>query len=453
MTPRGRPVGGHPSLDGTTLFGKWNGQIEVPGMPIDIGVNFTREDAGTIAIPIQNVLDLPLEGVTREGRSVRFAITAVPGDPVFRGWFDTVDLIAGDFTQAGQRFAFALQRGELTGAERPQEPRSPWPYHSEDVLYRSGDVSLAGTLTLPDGDGPFTAVLLITGSGAHDRNESLVGHKPFLVLADTLTRAGYAVLRVDDRGVGGSGGDKAQTDYDTLCTDVLAGVDYLRGRPEIDPDRIGLLGHSEGGYLAPLAAQREPGAIAFVIMLAGPAVPGHEVLVRQTELITRVVGLTPAEAAAQVNFIRELVALLKMGKLDRAQELSHQRLIEQTQALPPEQRPSPEQLAVHNPVTINYAAFVTYDPAPALAALDVPVLATYGERDLQVPAAQNEPALRGALADNPDATVHTLDGLNHLLQPAISGNPTEYASIETTLAPQVLDLVGSWLTDRFPPAH
>lgn len=453
MRPSRRPVGGRTSVAGAALIGEWNGQIEVPGTSIDIGVTFTREDAGTIAIPTQNALDLPLEGVARDGRSVSFAVSAVPGDPVFQGRFDTVDLIAGEFTQAGQSFPFTLQRGELTGAARPQEPRPPWPYHSEDVLYLSEDVSLAGTLTLPYGDGPFTAVLLITGSGAHDRNESLVGHKPFLVLADSLTRAGYAVLRVDDRGVGGSGGDKAQTDYDTLSTDVLAGVDYLRGRPEIDPDRIGLLGHSEGGYLAPLAVQREPGAIAFVIMLAGPAVPGHEVLVRQTELITRVIGLAPAEAVAQVEFIRELVALLMASELDRAQELSHLRLIEQTQALPPERRPSPEQLAAQNPVTINYAAFVTYDPAPALAVLDVPVLAAYGERDLQVPPAQNEPPLREVLAENPDATIHTLDGLNHLLQPAITGDPTEYASIETTLAPQVLDLVSSWLTERFPPAH
>jgi uncharacterized protein len=451
MSSRRLTVGGHPPMDGAALVGQWNGKIEVPGMPIDVGVTFTREDAGTIAIPTQNVFDLPLEGIARGGRSVRFAVSAVPGDPVFRGRFDTVDRIAGEFTQSGQRFPFTLQRGETVVA-RPQEPRPPWPYRSEEVLYCNGDVSLAGTLTLPNGGGPFTAVLLITGSGAHDRNESLVGHKPFLVLADTLTRAGYAVLRVDDRGVGGSGGDKARTDYDTLSTDVLAGVHYLRGRPEIDPDRIGLLGHSEGGYLAPLAAQREPGAIAFVIMLAGPAVPGHEVLVRQTELITRVVGLAPAEAAAQVDFIRELVALLIAGKLDRAQELSHQWLIEQAQVLPPEQRPSSEQLAAQNPVATNYAAFVTYDPAPALTALAVPVLAAYGARDLQVPAAQNEPALRRALADNPDATIRTLDGLNHLLQPAITGNPTEYASIETTLSPQVLDLVSSWLTERFPPA-
>ena len=163
-------------------------------------------------------------------------------------------------------------------------------------------MQLAGTLTLPAGPGPFTAVLLVSGSGPQDRDEALLGHKPFLVLADTLTRAGYAVLRVDDRGVGGSTGDLNGSDYDVLTGDITAGVDFLRARPDIT--RVGLLGHSEGGYLAPLAAQRD-GDVAFVVLMAGPTVPGDQVLEAQNRLMLAAAGQTPAQIEAQIATIRQ----------------------------------------------------------------------------------------------------------------------------------------------------
>jgi pimeloyl-ACP methyl ester carboxylesterase len=293
-------------------------------------------------------------------------------------------------------------------------------------------------------------VVLATGSGAQNRDEELFGHKPFLLLADILTRAGYAVLRVDDRGIGGSGGQLLESNYDQLTADLVAGVDFLRGRPEINRDRIGVLGHSEGGYLAPLVAQRTP--LAFVIMMAGPAASGEEVLALQNQLLLESAGAPPELVGNQVAYVRTLVALLRAEDYDRARALAVRQLVTQATGLPPEQQPAPEQIEAQVASTVNpyYRSWAVHDPAPALQALRVPVLAFYGGADLQVPAGQNEPLMRSLLTGNPDATVRTLPGLNHMMQPAVNGGLDEYATIDTTVDPSALELVRSWLTQRFP---
>ena len=352
---------------------------------------------------------------------------------------------------AGQTSPFRLGRGTPAPPARPQEPQPPLPYRTEDISYPSGDLTLAGTLTLPEGAGPFAAVVMITGSGAQDRDEAVAGHRPFLVLADALTRAGYAVLRTDDRGVGGAGGDYSRATYEGLAGDVLAGVAHLAARPEIDPARIGLFGHSEGGYLAPLAAREAPGAVAFTVLMAGPAVSGEDMLVRQNELLLARAGSPPEQVEAQVAYLRELAVLLRAEEYDRATELTRARIVEQATALPPAQRPTPEQVDAQVSALISpvVRALVTYDPTAALVELSVPVLAFYGEKDLQVDAEQSRPRAVELLSGGPDATVVTLPGLNHLMQPADTGSPAEYAGIETTVAPEVLDLVTGWLQERF----
>jgi uncharacterized protein len=343
----------------------------------------------------------------------------------------TVDVLAGDWHS----------RIKVPGPQRPQEPRPPFPYRSENVAYRNGEVDLAGTLTLPQGPGPFTALLLVTGSGPQDRDETVAGHKPFLVLADALTRAGYAVLRMDDRGVGGSSGDLAGTDYDKLAGDIVAGVGYLRSRPDVV--RVGLLGHSEGGYLVPLAAQRSAD-VAFVVSMAGPAVPGDQVLELQERLLLGAAGLPPDQVEAQVAAVRELVGLVRAEDYTGARAPARRVLV--GEGVPPDQID-----ARLTYLTSRYfRALAVHDPAHSLDALAVPVLAFYGGKDLQVPADQSVPVLRARLADNPDVTIKTFPGLNHLMQPATSGAPTEYATIETTLAPEVLDLIIRWLKQRYP---
>ena len=258
------------------------------------------------------------------------------------------------------------------------------------------------------------------------------------------------MLRVDDRGVGGSTGDLQQASLDDLTGDALAGLAFLKGRAEIDPAKIGLLGHSEGGDLAPLVAQRAgAGGVAFVVLMAAPAVTGEEVLVLQNRLLFQQAGAPPEQVQAQIDYVRNLSQLLRAEDYDAARQLSRDRIAQQTSALPEDQRPSAEEVEAQLPATPAYRAVLTYDPAPALRALQVPVLAIYGAKDLQVPPTQSEPALRTLLAGKPDVTIRTFSDLNHLMQPATTGAITEYPTIDTTISVEVLNLVTNWMSERF----
>ncbi len=328
---------------------------------------------------------------------------------------------------------------------RPQDPKPPYPYRSEDVTYRNGDITIAGTLTEPEGSGPFPAMLMITGSGPQDRDEDLMGHRPFQLLADTFTRAGYAVLRTDDRGVGGTGGVLDDATYADLAADAAAGVGFLRGRPEIDPAKVGLFGHSEGGYLAPLVAARPGSNIAFAVLMAGPSVVGADVLIEQNKAIMAAAGSPQNEIDDQVRYLTEWSALLRAGDAEGAKAYATQH----NDSLPEGERAP--QSAVDSFNTPYMASFITYDPKPALEAMRVPVLAFFGGTDQQVLAGQNEQPMRDNLAADPDATVHTFPGLNHLMQPSATGKPSEYSAIETTVDPAVLTYVTDWLTQHIPP--
>ncbi|MFB8004565.1 alpha/beta hydrolase family protein [Nocardia sp. NPDC056000] len=426
--------------------GDWHGNIEIPDQPLPVGVTFTPDGKATIDIPLQGVTAQELGEVKTDPDQVAWTITGFPGTPSFKGKFDKgSDTIKGEFSQSGATFPLNMTRGKIAGLNRPQEPKPPFPYNSEDVSYRSGDITIAGTLTEPRSAGPHPAVVLITGSGPQDRNEEIAGHKPFLLIADTLTRAGYAVLRTDDRGVGGTGGKIDQANYDQLADDVAAGVSFLRGRSEIDGKRIGLLGHSEGGYLAPLAAAKPDSGIAFAILMAGPSVRGSEVLIEQNRLILAAGGATQEQVDAQVAYITGLTEVMRGGDVEAARKYAHAH----NDSLPADQRSKDDVL--DSTITPSMLALVNYDPAPALSALRIPVLAVYGGKDLQVPSAQNEGPARTALAADPDATVHVFDGLNHLMQPTKTGLVSEYGTIETTIDPAVLDMYTAWLTQRFPP--
>ncbi|MEU8899489.1 alpha/beta fold hydrolase [Nocardia sp. NPDC048505] len=426
-------------------IGDWHGAIQTPGAPLEVGVTF-KADGATIDIPAQGIAGAALKDVQTSRDAVTWTIADIPGDPKFKGRYDSAgDKITGDFTQSGQTFALTMERGKVVPPARPQEPKPPFPYQSEDVSYRSGDLTIAATLTKPQGPGPFPAVLLITGSGPQDRNEELMGHKPFLLLADTLTRAGYAVLRADDRGVGGTGGDLDDANYDDLSADAAAGVSFLRARADIDKNRVGLLGHSEGGYLAPKVAARPDSGVAFLISMAGPSVPGRDVLIEQNRVILGAGGASPEEIDKQVRFVTEWSEALVRGDLAAAKQVQ----VRQNETVPVEQRQSE---AAMNAMNSKYmAAFLAYDPGPDLAALRIPVFSFFGDKDLQVPPAQSAQRMREVLAANPDQTVRVYPGLNHLMQPAPTGQLSEYTTIETTIAPEVLTDITAWLTQRFPP--
>ncbi|MGY4100411.1 alpha/beta hydrolase family protein [Nocardia sp. R16R-3T] len=433
--------GGTPSVTGD-----WHGSIEVPGEPLAVGVSFADNGSATIDIPLQGVTGAQLKDVSAEPDRVAFAIPNIPGDPVFEGTFDKgANRIIGEFRQAGKSLPLTLEPGKIEPPARPQEPKPPYPYHSEDVTYRDGDITIAGTLTRPEGNGPVPAILLISGSGAQDRDEELMGHKPFLLLADTFTRAGYAVLRTDDRGVGGTSGKLDDATYHDLADDAAAGVRFLRARPDIDPARVGLFGHSEGGYLAPLVASRPGSGVAFAVLMAGPSVPGWEVLIEQNRALLSAAGAPRSRIDDQVAYVTDWTNLVRSGDLAAAKDLANRH----NESLPPDQRAAVETLDAYN--TIYMASLVTYDPAPALSVLRIPVLAFFGTKDMQVLATQNEQPMRERLAADPDATVHVFAGLNHLMQPADSGLPSEYNTIETTIAPDVLTYTTTWLNQHTQP--
>jgi uncharacterized protein len=453
------PAAPAPAVAPASLAGHWEGAVEVPGLALTVKIDLTLSGekwTGTIDIPQQSAKGLPLERIAIDGSHAKFSIANVPGDPTFDGRFEDGE-IHGTFTQGPGSYAFHLGREPVKEARRPQEPQPPFPYTQEEVTYQNGDIRLAGTLTMPPGDGPFPAVVLITGSGAQNRNEELLGHKPFLILADHLTRAGIAVLRSDDRGVGGSTGSVSDATTEDFAGDALAGVHFLQAHKGIAKDRVGLLGHSEGGLIAPLAASRSTD-VAFIILLAGPGLPGSEIIPAQVERIDRAEGATAEDAHKQAELTREALTIAH-GEDDKTvlREKLKKFFADHPDALDTKALESIggiEKFLDLQVMTLTsrwFRFFYDFDPRPVLRKVHVPVLALNGELDTQVPADQNLAAIEQALreAKDPDVTVRKMPGLNHLFQTAKTGSPSEYATIEETMSPTLLDAVTSWIRERF----
>ncbi len=445
--------------------GHWEGSIETPGQALVVMVDLAETDgawSGTIDIPAQGADGLPLSDVSvdTDSGAVRFTMQGVPGEPTFEGTLAGGE-ITGEFSQGPARLPFRLGREavEVEAPSRPQEPEPPFPYDAEEVEYTARDVKIAGTLTLPPGDGKVPAALLISGSGALNRDLELAGHKPFLVLADHLTRLGIAVLRVDDRGIGGSTGSTWQSTSRDKANDVLFGVRFLRGHDRIDPERVGLIGISEGGLVAPLALNRvEPGTIAYAVLLAGPGVPGGDLLRQQLRRIAAADG-APAEMIEELAALQDKGLRIIASDMPRAEAEAALRQVAEGQmaASPETAQLSGEDLeaalsaAVDTNLSPWFRFFIRYDPRPALGGLAVPTLALFGGKDTQVDADQNQSAMEAAFAGagNRDITVRRFPEMNHLFQTAGTGSPNEYAQIEETMAPEVLDLIGSWIAERF----
>ena len=436
------------------VVGHWEGQIDIPGQPITVKVDPTINDSdwsGTIDIPTQGAKGLPLSDilVVEEDSSLRvkFSIRGVPGNPTFDGQLQD-GAISGTFSQGGATFGFQLSRERVKGPVRPQEPKPPFPYKIEEVTFQNGAVNLAGTLTLPQGDGPFPAVLLISGSGLQDRDETLVGHKPFWVLADHLSRAGIAVLRVDDPGIGKSTPHPKPPTTADFATDVEAGVAFLNGDTRIGS--VGLIGHSEGGLIAAIVASRS-NDVGFIVLMAGPGVPGAELLRKQNERIFDAAGIAGERKQNLLTLLDRLFTILTSENMaadkrrQAVEEIVHKQL--EINGTPPAQQDEAQvQMLVEQSLTPWMRYFLTFDPRPALEKIRVPVLALNGELDVQVDAEQNLTAIAAALekGGNQNVTVHRLPEHNHLFQRARTGLMNEYGAIEETLSPKVLDLIRDW---------
>ena len=451
------------------LGGVWRGTLIAGPQQIEIVFRLDVAEDGTLSgsmdVPAQGATGIPLTTVSAEEGMLRLTFP-VPGGGAYEGTLSDDGMsVTGTFTQAGQPFPMELSRSDDAPSRpaRPQEPTRPFPYVVEDAsFYNEADqVTLAGTLTLPEGVGPFPAAVLVSGSGPQDRDESLLGHKPFLVLADHLTRHGIAVLRYDDRGVGGSSGDFSAATSEDFADDALAGVAYLANDPRIDSGAIGIVGHSEGGIVGPMAAHRS-NSVSFVVMLAGPGVTGLEVLVEQGRLINAANG-TPSDVAEFNATLQQRLATVaaETGDRDVASEQMRAALREEIDRLSDEARALVNEALTDDAIeqTVSqmnspwFRYFLQYDPRGTLEATSVPVLALFGEKDLQVPPDQSAEEVRAALirGGNPDATIHVMPGLNHLFQEADTGSPSEYQSIEETFNEKALSTVSDWIAARFGP--
>jgi hypothetical protein len=338
---------------------------------------------------------------------------------------------------------------------RPQDPKKPFPYLEEQVTYqdKSAAVTLAGTLTMPDSKGPFPAVLLISGSGPQDRDETLLGHHPFLVLADYLTRQGIAVLRADDRGIGKSTGDFVKATSADFADDARAGIEFLRSRKEINQAKIGLIGHSEGALIAFMIAA-EDRRVAFIVSISGPALPGDSIIYLQAELIGRANGAPDSAIAAEQSFRLKMFDVIKHETDSLKADAELRMYIRQTivQSAQQDNKDVDTSSAVvdqqMNLLTSPWLKFfLKYDPRTDLQKVRCPLLAVMGDKDLQVPPEQNRPALESALKSggNNKFTVKEFPNLNHLLQTAETGSPMEYSKIEETMSPDALILIGQWI--------
>ncbi|HVU98594.1 MAG TPA: alpha/beta fold hydrolase [Puia sp.] len=440
------------------ITGDWTGLLKAGAIQVHIVFHITRQDTGYNALmdsPDQGVNGIPVASA----RLVDGRLTLEVAQPKIEysgEWRDS--LITGTFRQAGLSFPLEMRRGMPAAPVRPQTPVRPYPYVEEEVRIenKGAGVVLAGTLTLPPGKGRFPAVVLITGSGPQDRDESLMGHKPFLVIADALTRRGIAVLRYDDRGTARSTGDFRKATTADFATDVEAAVAYLKTRKEVNARRIGLIGHSEGGIIAPLVASRN-GDIRCIVLLAGPGLRGEEILLSQQQLIGQASGGWGKPAQEMVDVNRGAMDIIVRDSL----RLEHADTIKQQLAAYFEQRsvqvpalksggPEVVRAAIGQLTSPWMEYFLAYDPAPALERVRCPVLAMAGSKDLQVPPEENLVAIGRALekGGNTHFEVKEFPDLNHLFQECTTGLPGEYAKIEQTFAPAALEFMVNWVVKQ-----
>ncbi len=439
------------------IEGPWTGTLTEGGAELSMVFRFTITGADTVKatldVPAQGAVNLPLGRVTFADDTLTVDAPVIKGQ--YRGIFSGDSTLKGTWMQLGKKYPLDLKKNAAPVIfNRPQEPVKPYPYKEEEVIFRNsvGNFDLAGTLTLPEGKGPFPAVVMITGSGQEDRNETVFAHKPFLVIADYLTRNGIAVLRYDDRGFGGSKGSAANATSRSFADDAAAAVTYLLGRPEINPKKIGLAGHSEGGLIAPIVASTNKN-IAFIVSLAGPGVSGYDILSKQTRDILSASGSSEKEVeeawATNSHLFKIIMAQPDQRKAAREAMEWYSKDLDSKGLSPDERKEKMAAFAkgigqVNNP-WMRY--FLSTDPAVFWKEVKCPVLAINGDKDLQVNYEQNLPAIKAAVSSGGNKKVKTmvLPGHNHLFQHCTTGAPAEYTTIEETFSPEALEIITKWI--------
>jgi pimeloyl-ACP methyl ester carboxylesterase len=427
------------------INGDWDGSLKVPaGIDVRLTLHLSGA-AATMDSPDQGASGIPAT-LSRQGNTVTVAVPATKGS--FTGTLSADGkTLTGSFFQGSLSMPAHFTRRAAGAAapelDRPQTPHPPFPYITRDVSFagKNGDL-LAGTLTMPKGNGPFPAVVMIAGSGPQNRDENIVGHKLFLVIADRLTRAGVAVLRYDKRGVGASKGSFTTATTADFAIDAQDAVKWLSTQPNIARGKIGLIGHSEGAEIAPRVANRDAD-VAFVVLLSTPAQPGADIIASQMLAISLASGVPWAEAEKQHALEVQVLDAVHRSNDQASAQAAVQKVL--TRAGVPTETASAKAREVSSPW---FRAFLDDDPSPELRKLTEPTLVITGSKDLQVDPVTNLPIIRAALAKNAGARIVELPGLNHLLQPAKTGLPAEYGNISTTVDPSVLDLLTYWIVKQ-----
>lgn len=443
------------------ITGKWHGELKVQGISLPIVFNIDTARQGlkaTMDSPKQGAFGIEVASVAFSNSKLKLSLPRLMID--YEGTLIHADTISGVFVQAAMPLKLNLVRlkDELPVFRRLQEPLLPYPYIAEEVAFvnSKANITLAGTFTFPRGKGKFPTVVLITGSGPQNRDEELLGHKPFLVLSDYLTRRGIAVLRFDDRGFGKSTGDFAAATTADFATDVEAAISFLLTRKEVDKRNIGLIGHSEGGIIAPMVAIRSK-SVKFIVLMAGTGIPGGELLHLQQELIGRGMGIAEEELLKTKILNQKILNLVQtINETERLKNelasLVSEFIGENPQMANPQNLPEGE---IVNAIIKQYVSpwminFIKHNPASDLERVRCAVLAINGEKDLQVPADINLNAIQLALdrGGNTSYDIRKLAGLNHLFQECKTGLPQEYGSIEQTISPSALELIGDWIVKK-----
>ena len=441
------------SLSAQDISGAWHGKLSLPtgSLTIVFHISQTEQDVyvTTLDSPDQGANGIKTQTTSFNDSTLIIQIPVIHAS--YKGKLNSDNTINGTFTQ-GMPLPLNLKKGEASRPKRPQEPQPPFPYRSEEVTVRNerDGINLAGTLTLPEKGTKFPAVVMVTGSGAQNRDEEIMGHKPFFVIADYLTRNGIAVLRCDDRGTAASQGTHATATNEDFATDTEAMVNYLRSRKEINAKKIGIIGHSAGGIIAFIVAKKDP-SIAFVVSLAGAGVRGDSLMLKQVELISKSQGMPDAVWQGMKPSIRNRYAILQ--QTDKTpEELQKELYADVTKTMSPEQLKdlnTIQQLSaqISSMTSPWYLHFIRYDPAQDLKKLKCPVLALNGEKDIQVDAAMNLAAIQERITGNgnKNVTVKAYPNLNHLFQTCKKGTLAEYGQLEETINPEVLKDIIEWI--------
>jgi uncharacterized protein len=435
----------------------WVGKLSFSGMELTLVLNVFRLSPDTLTAtldsPDQGAKGIPVSRILVAPDSLKFKVNRLMAS--YAGRFNVGnDTLTGMFLQGGYKIPLTLAAQDHEyRLNRPQEPRPPFPYQSEEVTIKNAEagVELAGTLTYPEGPGPFPAVVLVTGSGPENRDEEIFGHRPFLVIADRLTREGFAVLRYDDRGYGKSTGTFGTATTFDFAGDADAAVDFLKKRPGIDSSRVGILGHSEGGLVAEVVAA-DRNDIGFIVLLAGTAITGEQILMLQSRLIAQAAGIPEKEIVENEKLNSQIYAILKKtadndkagAKIRKVLEnYAKKNAKEGAESIPESQIDA----QIKTVTSSWFRTFLTLDPITYTGKIKCPVLGLFGEMDLQVPPAENMKALETGLlfSGNEKYTIDYVPGVNHMFQTATTGAPSEYGRIEETISPVVLDMITDWL--------